>query len=460
MTVLSDIIAELTTTLHTNVTKDITAAQVRTALIDAFTAAIGAIPDPAALATTSQTISRNMVPKGQNLLQIYSGQYPGELGWDWQIDTLNNPPLQCAGWSLNKNLAADGTLVTSDGAAVSDFIPVTPGGKITCSALFSICYYDVNKAWLFGQNTNATQGEVKTVPASAHFLRCVVAYSRGAGRDVHKVMILEGDQTVYDGMTRYPHPWETLVAHPNMFRPWAGQVWSFQGDSIGEPLFSGPWMIEAAKYHGCPYVKVECRPGNDVTKLNRINNGGAVLELPNSYYDDVGAIICIAGSNDAIFAPRPIGAITDATTADTFYGHYKKFIEARITYKPICRIIMTTILKRGGLSETARVSYNNAIRAIADFYGCHIWDMGGPGCYFSPFTFSMFSSDDTHIEFRHWGIIDADHPRATKDVATHLVLGNNFKGLMHTILPADFVGAPILTERDDDQIYFLRRVPG
>jgi hypothetical protein len=31
---------------------------------------------------------------------------------------------------------------------------------------------------------------------------------------------------------------------------------------------------------------------------------------------------------------------------------------------------------------------------------------------------------------------------------------------MHTVLPADFVGDPYMTERDDDQIYFIRRVPG
>jgi hypothetical protein len=457
MTVIDDITALLTPVLHTNTTKDITAAAVRAALVSAFT---DVVADSSAQATASAVVARNLVPKGQNLLQIYSGQYPGELGWDWQMDTQDNPPMGAAGWSLDKNLASDGSLTTQVGAMVSDFIPVTPSGKITCSALFSIVYYDANKAWISGQNTNSTQGEVKTVPATARFLRCVVSNFRDANRNTHKAMILEGDQTVYDGVTRYPHPWETLVAHPNMFRPWAGKVWSFQGDSIGEPLFSGPWMIEAAKYHGCPYVKVECHPGNDVTQLNKVGNGGATVDLANSYYDDVDAIVCIVGSNDAIFAPRALGAITDATTANTFYGYYKKFIEARLTYKPICRIIMTTILKRGSLSETTRASFNNAIREIAAFYGCHLWDIGAYGNYFSPFTFSMFSSDDTHLEFRHWAIIDTGHPRLIKDVGTNLVMGNNFKALMHTILPADFVGAPLLTERDDDQIYYLRRVPG
>jgi hypothetical protein len=417
----------------------------------------------AQVTTIAHDVARAMVPKGQNLLQVYSGQYPGELGWDWQMDTQDNPPMGMAGWTMDNILNSSGGLQSQTGAMVSDFVPVTPGGKITCSALFSIVYYDINKLWISGANTSSSQGEVKDVPSNAYYLRCVISSFRDANRNTHKVMILEGDQTVYDGVTRYPHPWETLVAHPNMFRPWAGKVWSIQGDSIGADWMSGPWAVEAAKYHGCPYIKVEARPGNTVDGLNTRGNGSAGVALADSYYDDVDAIVCIIGSNDAAnFTSRPIGAITDATTANTFYGWYKKFIEARITYKPICRIIMATILQRGGgvLSETSRTTFNNAIREIAAFYGCHLWDIGTYGNYFSPFTFSMFSSDDTHLEYRHWGIIDGGHPRVVKDVATHLVLGNNFKGLMHSILPADFVGAPILTERDDDQIYFIRRVPG
>jgi hypothetical protein len=226
---------------------------------------------------------------------------------------------------------------------------------------------------------------------------------------------------------------------------------------------SGPWAVDAAKYHGCDYIKVEAYPGNTVDKLNKKGNGGAVTDLANSYYDDVDAVVCFVGSNDASsFTTRPLGAITDATTADTFYGWYKKFIEARLTYKPLMRIILCTILQRGGgvLSETSRATFNAAIREIAAFYGCHLWDIGTYGNYFSPFTFADFSSDQTHLEYRHWAIIDSGHPRIIKDMGATVVLSNNFKAFMHTCLPADYIGDPFMTERDDDQIYFVRRVPG
>jgi hypothetical protein len=254
-----------------------------------------------------------------------------------------------------------------------------------------------------------------------------------------------------------------MIASANMFRPWCGKVWSMQGDSIAADWMSGPWAVDAAKYHGCDYIKVEAYPGNTVDKLNKKGNGGAVTDLANSYYDDVDAVVCFVGSNDASsFTTRPLGAITDATTADTFYGWYKKFIEARLTYKPLMRIILCTILQRGGgvLSETSRATFNAAIREIAAFYGCHLWDIGTYGNYFSPFTFADFSSDQTHLEYRHWAIIDSGHPRIIKDMGATVVLSNNFKAFMHTCLPADYIGDPFMTERDDDQIYFVRRVPG
>jgi hypothetical protein len=216
--------------------------------------------------------------------------------------------------------------------------------------------------------------------------------------------------------------------------------------------------VEAAKYHGCKYAKFESHTGTTVSQLGKVGNGGAVVDLPTNFFDDVDCVFAISGTNDAV-AGTTLGAITDATSVATFYGYYKKFIELVIGRKQNIRIVMATIIQRNGLSETTRATYNAAIKAIANFYGVQLWDAGATS-QFSPLTFSLYSSDGVHPEYRHWGIIDTDHPVLQKDLGGMLMLGSVLKGFMHTVFPVDFVGDPLMTERDDDQVYFIRRVPG
>jgi hypothetical protein len=469
MTVIDDITALLTPVLHTNTTKDITAAAVRTALISAFTDAVNAIPSTTALATASQQVSRGTVPFVTNLLAARSGQYPGEAGLDWQMATQDNIFPGSEGYSLDKAMSGPTAgLVTSTGSAVTNYLDVTPGGTITISpGVANVAFFDANKVHLAPPGIlggggapfaslsvpwDTNSGTVISVPATALFCRVSFSFFRDANRANHRVQVLEGTQTLR-------HPYYNLQSYVSQHRPWTNKVWSFHGDSIAEPSISGPWAVEAAKYHGAKYAKFETHTGTTVSQLGKVGNGGAVVDLPSTYFDDVDVVFAISGSNDAV-AGTTIGAITDATSATTFYGYYKKFIELVIGRKQNIRIVMATIIQRNGLSETTRASYNTAIRAIAAYYGIHLWDIGTYGSQFSPLTFSLYSDDGIHPAFRSWAIIDGSHPTLQKYLGGHLMLGSNLKGLMHMILPVDFVGDPIMTERDDDQIYFIRRVPG
>jgi hypothetical protein len=468
MTVIDDITALLTPVLHTNTTKDITAAAVRTALISAFTDAVNAIPSATALATASQQVARGYDPIGQNLINTRSGQYPGEPGLDWQMATQDNIPLGAEGYVLDVALSGPtATTTASTGNMVTNYFAVTPGGTITVApGTSALAFYDSSKTHLttpgilssFGAPYGTTipwdtgGGTVVTVPATALFCRAQVSGFRDANRSVHRAQVIEGTQTLR-------HPYFNLQSYVSQHRPWTNKVWSFHGDSIAEPSISGPWAVEAAKYHGVKYAKFETHTGTTVSQLGKVGNGGAVVDLPSTYFDDVDVVFAISGSNDAV-AGTTIGAITDATSATTFYGYYKKFIELVIGRKQNIRIVMATIIQRNGLSETTRASYNTAIRTIAAYYGIHLWDIGTYGSQFSPLTFSLYSDDGIHPAFRSWAIIDGSHPTLQKYLGGHLMLGSNLKGLMHMILPVDFVGDPIMTERDDDQIYFIRRVPG
>jgi hypothetical protein len=463
MTVIDDITALLTPVLHTNTTKDITAAAVRAALIEAFTdivndvdakeaATLAAQIQPSRIAQAAGTAKSN----GISLIDARVGQLkPG-------LPTLTGSDLPyvfsagaLAGGDIDKKLAFGGGLESgaSVGWLTSDYFPVPSGGTVTAAKLDTgpgLCFYDINRTFISNVSGDGlTTPQVITVPSNAVYGRASVEYFGDTNSSINACQVLVGTWTTM------PHGWQTTIGRASMGRPWIGRTWSMHGDGWWSSDVGQDWFVRAAQYHGVKKAKQEAHGGGRAATLLNGADGSTPLAL--SFWDDVDACFVFTGLKDATDPgglPSGIGAITDATTATTFFGYYRKFIETVLTRNPFMRMILGVPHHVDGFATSATNPYIAAVRSLGDFYSLKLLDFKAESQW-SPFSFPFYAKGaggggtvDTAHPGWHQGSINSLNPPLKSDWGEYLVYGGPLKGLMHTVFPVDHFGDPVLVAGD------------
>jgi hypothetical protein len=450
LTALSDIIAQINTLLATNTTGDISATDLRTVLIDSFTSAFNSMIPASGVTSPTQAanLARTVKSNGLMLPDVRMGQVKpgfgvpftvgGDSRWVYNMAALG-------GLTSGTGLNFDGTTSAVEGMAVSDFFVVPPSGKITAFKLNSvgICFYDTNKTFISQVSGDGlTTPQVVTVPANAVYGRVGVEWYGDANNTIDKFQLLAGDWSA----TGLPyHPWQTLIARASMFRPWIGRCWSNHGDAWWDPTVGNDWFTKAGQYHGVVKIKCEAHGGGTVATL--LNSANPANPLPLSFWDEVDACFVFCGLKDAIVGTT-IGSITDSTSTTTFYGYYKKFIETVLTQNPWMRMILAVPHDLADLttSEATIENYRVAVRALANRYSLKLLDIKGEGQW-SPATWGAYCKTGTpNNPGWHQGGITPANPAVKRDWGSNVVYGGPLKGLMHTVLPVDHQGDPLLID--------------
>lgn len=88
--------------------------------------------------------------------------------------------------------------------APSDFVPITPGAKMSCiqsrsgsDTVFSLNFYNADAGYVSGQNIAVSaDGKTFTIPESACYLRCTIWLSPGGTltTGTFRVMLVDGDE--------------------------------------------------------------------------------------------------------------------------------------------------------------------------------------------------------------------------------------------------------------------------
>jgi hypothetical protein len=455
MTVIDDITALLTPVLHTNTTKDITAAAVRTALISAFTDVVNAEMTPTQISGIAQQIARHTLPRVENMTGIRAAQDVVGIAPASSCKGLQpaaNRAIGGAGMALDKMISdVSGAPFDQPGWVATDFMAVEPGGKVTASLQtnsgIGLTFYDASKSFISTVHGPLADGQVVTVPANAFYVRQAASYdgnATNASGGIHNLQVLDGDRSA-----DFPHPWQGMPAYVSQFRPWTNRVISTHGDSMGANRTGNHWYREAAQYHGFRYLKNQAIDGGDTQKLMGIYNeiGNAQVPMPTGYFADVDLCVVIVGTNDAAIG-RSIGAITDdPATATTFYGYYRKFIEFALTDNPYMRMILATPLYSDSPGKTNAImnSYMDAVRALCAKYAIKLWDIGHES-QFCDLTYAFYSDDDLHPRYHATNPDPLVSPWIPKELGSSLVFGSQFRALLHTVFPIDFKGDPTWRE--------------
>lgn len=463
MTTQSVLNAKIDSDLPTNVTKDNTAADLRGVLHQMVNDIIGDMLTSGQIGVIASGAARAAAPAFVDILSaagMHAGQVrfglqnvgvsPGSGGViDAQLDGSGNP-------------GAAGSVV---GWMVSGFIAVIPSSTMTVGISVAgsvgnlpFVFYTADKVFISGTYPSSaglwTNGETFVVPSNAAFMR----FSSDASH-IHFIQLLQGNVPA----ASIRHKWRSQASTVHMHRPWTGKLWMYCGDSMGAARTGNTWVGDVAQYHGIGKIYNEAVDGGTAAtlmqKYNRPTDFTRVNLVPADFAN-MDAVITQVGVNDA--PTTTLGTINDATTASTFYGRYRKFIELVLGSNPRLKLILgtptgkhypgstgSTAFPGTGTAddETIILPYRQAVRDLCDKYALACWDVGR-NSQMSAFTALAYSADGLHPNYgnqlNYFGTpgIDTD----LTHFGSKVMFGSNLAAFMHNVFPADWSGDPLIFE--------------
>jgi len=168
-------------------------------------------------------------------------------------------------------------------------------------------------------------------------------------------------------------------------------------------------------------------------------------------FTNVHAVITQVGVNDQSVS-TPIGTISDATTASTFFGQYKKFIEFVLTSNSYLKLILGTPTGNNFTtsSRDAILPYRQAVRDMCDLYCLSCWDVAKIS-QLSPFTQAAYTADGLHPDYSNerWTDGNPAHQAVARQYGSKIMFGSTLAAHMHNVFPADWTGDPWIGESDN-----------
>lgn len=285
---------------------------------------------------------------------------------------LHDPLTVRTGGNIN---VRTGAWIPNPGYFVTGFLPVTPGGTFTTSAIpaldpYGLTYYDAQRRFAPGAGAAGpfAPGQVHAVPAGAYYAR----FSMQLGH-LRNLVVLPGTQTPGHVSTH-------TVARQSETTGWAGRSLGVQGDSISinRPGAHRGWLHQVATPL---HASVGLNASAGGRKMARcLYAADDVTPLDPSSVASVDGLFLFLGTNDFANA-TPLGAITDpAAMTTTFYGQLRRCVETFAGWKPTLRLILVTPLYRANAAVPnaggwVLADYAAAIRDVAAAYALPVLDL-------------------------------------------------------------------------------------
>jgi hypothetical protein len=280
----------------------------------------------------------------------------------------------------------NGNAVTHDNAnyQMTDYIELKPGhtsitvthGK-TNTDLSGFAFYDKNKGFIQGVQNSANQINTVDIPKNATYIRCTIMAS--VDGDITSTMNLKNsiyslNEDVVEIKSKIKED-EISYNYCQIFHKIAGI-----GDSLmsGEIGTHGPG--EAARWLDCynySWLSNLCKIiGAEAVHYS--SGGRTVKSWLAGFLDDMkaekvkpSAYFIALGTNDRSYVSLGTEADCD-TDAETFYGMYSKIINEVKTFNPNATIFCCSLYFSP--SDNTTIQYCNAIKYMANRYGCYYID--------------------------------------------------------------------------------------
>lgn len=261
------------------------------------------------------------------------------------------------------------------GYSTTDYIPVRPAvpiktypASIDINGGYGLFWYDKDLKFVDAVPAPFTADQVFTPPPRAVFARFPYLTAQA-----DTLTILPST------MARNANVKAHTPAYLTDASQWAGKNFCQIGDSISATLSDGRWAPTAFARLGGTLALDGAAGGRKMVDALRQGVGSAPFVQAD--FDNIDAVNIWLGTND--YGPgggTPLGAITDAVTAPTFYGYTKKAVEQLLTWKPTLLVTLTTPMYRTNADTLNSVglplaAYQQAIRDVAMFYSLPLHDM-------------------------------------------------------------------------------------
>jgi hypothetical protein len=273
---------------------------------------------------------------------------------------------------------------TSADYQITDYIELKPGhtsitvthGK-TNTDLSGFAFYDKNKGFIQGVQNSANQINTVDIPENATYIRCTIMAS--VDGDITSTMNLKNsiyslNEDVAEIKSKIKED-EISYNYCQIFHKIAGIGDSLMSGEIGAhgpgeatrwiDCYNYSWLSNLCKIIGAEAVHYSSGGRTvkswldgflDVMKAEKVK--------PSAYF-------IALGTNDRSYVSLGTEADCD-TDAETFYGMYSKIINEVKTFNPNATIFCCSLYFSP--SDNTTIQYCNAIKYMADKYGCYYID--------------------------------------------------------------------------------------
>lgn len=278
--------------------------------------------------------------------------------------------------SVGKIPQIDQQQVVDIGAGISttDYFPVRPGlsfktypASKDIGGGYGLFWFDKDQKYVGSVAAPFVDDQQFTPPVGAVFARFPYLTSQKGMLTILPV-----------GITRDPNIKTHEPAYLTDASQWAGKNICQIGDSISATLPDGRWTPDAIKRLAANFALDGAAGGRKM--IDALRQGVGNAPFVQSDFDNIDAVNIWLGTND--YGPAgatPLGAITDASTAATFFGYTKKAVEQLLTWKPTLLVTLTTPMYRNSTGPNdlgfTLADYQQAIRDVAMLYSLPLNDM-------------------------------------------------------------------------------------
>jgi hypothetical protein len=297
--------------------------------------------------------------------------------------------------------------------SMTGYIPVIPGEQFKTypashpgiTGTFELRWLDKDYVRVGGTPFPLTNGQTHTPPAEAAYVTFPFK-----DEDKHNIIVLPAAVTPGIAMSHRP----AMVTDA---KQWAGRRIAHSGDSLSD-LIDLPEKLAASL--GATLAGKSDWTGKFAVP-DIIKSAVTGLDFTTQEIQQFDIFTIWLGSNDSV-GGQTLGTINDATTADTFFGHYKRAIQTLLTAKPSLVIGLSTMAYHHGTTGTEPWnSFQAAIRTIADYYNLPLLELEATG------GVNPFNTGTLQYDGRHW-----------TDEGAKVVLGR-WKAFYNSLYPNDAV---------------------
>lgn len=307
--------------------------------------------------------------------------------------------------------SSTGTVVTSTGARVSDFIAVNPGEVWTGNFNWNSGYYDVNFAFVSAITSFGIPSTTITIPVGIRYVRLAFAnpdttaiaqFVKGTNLPAYlayddvlnsKVGFIT-DQAAVDTLVQMLN---TVGAPYVPAKKWQGKKVNFLGTSITNGYLATTSFQNYVKDDLTLSVIRNYGINSSTVALKDVSNPTNAMATRYTNMDnDADLVVVECGPNDAL-NNITIGTITDGTVT-TYYGALNVLFAGLVAKYPTKKLLVLTPIQATNVTKAKLKTYVDAVKASAEQFSIPVLDLFGAG-QIDPYTTAQktaFYVDELH----------------------------------------------------------------